>query len=56
MVYDYVHNVLTNKQFLLEGGLSATPVLRISEKLEIPPCVLAEEVKCYVSTSAVGGE
>lgn len=56
MVYDYVQNVLTNKQFLLEGGLSATPVLRISEKLEIPPCVLAEEVKCYVSTSAVGGE
>lgn len=55
MTYDNAHTVLSNKHFLQEGGLSATPVLRISEKLEIPACVLAEEVKAYVSASAVGG-
>lgn len=54
MTYDYAHTVLSNRYFLLEGGLSATPVLCISEKLEIPVCVLAKEVKAYVSTSAVG--
>ncbi|EJW92038.1 hypothetical protein EVA_19856 [gut metagenome] len=56
MTYDRAHKVLSNKHFLQDGGLSATPVLRISEELELPPCVLAKEVKRYVSAAAVGGQ
>lgn len=54
MDYDDSHAILSNRKFLSESGLNATPVLRISEQLKLPPCVLAKEVKNYVSTSVMG--
>lgn len=54
MDYGNSYAILSNRKFLSESGLNATPVLRISEHLKLPPCVLAKEVKNYVSTSVMG--
>ena len=47
--------ILANREYLREGGLNATSILDISEKLHIPSCIVAKEVTEYVSASAVGG-
>lgn len=49
-------NILSDKAYLRESGLNATAILDISERLNIPNCILAKEVKHYVSTSAMGGQ
>lgn len=40
--------ILSNRALLKEAGLAEPPMLRISEKLELPPCVTIEEVCQYV--------
>ncbi|MBQ7883675.1 MAG: ATP-binding cassette domain-containing protein [Phascolarctobacterium sp.] len=46
--------VLSNRALLQAGGLAASSLLDICEEITVPPCITAEEVKCYVSTSTVG--
>lgn len=46
--------VLSNRQLLYAGGLAVSSLLDVCEEISVPPCISAEEVKRYVSTSAVG--
>ena len=50
-----VHSILSDRNLLIQSGLTVPSVLDISEKLEIPPCVSEKEVTCYVHAAAVGG-
>ncbi len=49
------HSILSDRNLLIQSGLTVPSVLDISEKLEIPPCVSEKEVTCYVHAAAVGG-
>ena len=46
--------VLSDRNLLLQSGLTVPVVLDISEKLGIPPCVSEKEVIRYVHAAAVG--
>ena len=46
--------VLSNRKLLETGGLTASSLLAVCEEISVPPCITAEEVKRYVSSSAVG--
>ena len=48
------NEVLSNRQVLNAGGLTASSLLDVCQEINVPPCIAAEEVKCYVSSSAVG--
>jgi energy-coupling factor transport system ATP-binding protein len=48
------NEVLSNRQLLNAGGLTASSLLDVCQEINVPPCIAAEEVKCYVSSSAVG--
>ena len=49
------HSILSDRNLLIQSGLTVPSVLDISEKLEIPPCVSEKEVTCYVHAATVGG-
>lgn len=40
--------ILSNRAILENGGLAEPPMLSLSEKLELPPCITIEEVCQYV--------
>lgn len=42
------HEIFSNKKLLLESGLSIPPMLTLSEKLGIEPCVSMKEVMAHV--------
>lgn len=42
------HKIFSNKKLLLESGLSIPPMLTLSEKLGIEPCVSMKEVMAHV--------
>ena len=46
--------VLSNRGLLNAGGLTASSLLDVCEEIRVPPCITAEEVKHYVSSSTVG--
>lgn len=46
--------VLSNRGLLNAGGLTASSLLDVCEEIKVPPCITAEEVKHYVSSSTVG--
>lgn len=46
--------VLSNRKLLETGGLTASSLLAVCEEISVPPCITAEEVKRYVSSSVVG--
>ena len=48
------NEVLSDRQLLQAGGLTASSLLDVCQEINVPPCIAAEEVKCYVSTSVVG--
>ena len=48
------NEVLSNRELLHAGGLTASSLLDVCQEICVPPCIAAEEVKCYVSSSAVG--
>lgn len=48
------NEVLSNRQLLNAGGLTASSLLDVCQEINVPPCIAAEEVKCYVSSAAVG--
>ena len=48
------NEVLSNRQLLNAGGLTASSLLDVCQEINVPPCIAAEEVKCYVSSSTVG--
>lgn len=48
------HEVLSDKNLLKESGLAVPPMLTLSEKLGIPPCISIEEVMSHVVPAAVG--
>ena len=48
------NEVLSNRDLLHAGGLTASSLLDVCQEINVPPCIAAEEVKCYVSSSAVG--
>ncbi len=48
------NEVLSNRQLLQAGGLTASSLLDVCQEINVPPCIAAEEVKCYVSTSVMG--
>ncbi len=47
-------DVLGNRALLSAGGLSAPPMLALSEKLGIEPCITVEEVMRHVHAGCVG--
>lgn len=46
--------VLSNRELLNAGGLTASSLLDVCQEITVPPCITAEEVKRYVSPSTVG--
>ena len=48
------NEVLSNRQLLQAGGLTASSLLDVCQEINVPPCIAAEEVRCYVSPSVVG--
>lgn len=51
---DAASKVLANRQLLLKSGLVVPALLDICQDIDVPPCITAEEVTHYVSTSTVG--
>lgn len=47
--------VLGDKLLIAQGGLSASPMLEISNRVGIEPCLTAEEVKRHVISADLGG-
>ncbi len=48
LAHGSAHDIFSNRDLLLEGGLAIPPMLLLSEKLGIEPCVSIKEVMAHV--------